>query len=100
MKFYALLFVCLAFFVSITAYNFYSGGSVTSKGIFTKQVKANDNPDNRTIIKFSHSKHLKDAGAQCTVCHSKAPNSVNALESLIPKKASCANCHDVEDKKE
>lgn len=100
MKFYALLFVCLTFFVSITAYNFYSGGSVTSKGIFTKQVKANDNPDNRTIIKFNHSKHLKDAGAQCTDCHSKAPNSVNALESLIPKKASCANCHDVEDKKE
>lgn len=54
--------------------------------------------DRSRLIKFSHKYHLTEIGAKCTDCHTAAPTSDRATDRLLPKKADCAQCHDVEDK--
>ncbi len=50
---------------------------------------------NKSIIKFSHSLH--DGAAECADCHVKVTESKSLGMSLLPAKAECAACHDVED---
>lgn len=44
-------------------------------------------------IKFSHKKHLEEAGAECSACHAAATTSENAADLLFPKHAECGACH-------
>ncbi|MBK7105663.1 MAG: cytochrome c3 family protein [Ignavibacteriae bacterium] len=50
---------------------------------------------NQSIIIFSHSAH--DGNAECADCHTNVAESSNLGKSLLPTKAECAACHDVED---
>ena len=54
--------------------------------------------DRSRLIRFSHKFHITEIGATCTDCHTAAPTSDRATDRLLPMKAACAQCHDVEDK--
>lgn len=54
--------------------------------------------DRSRLIRFSHKYHITEIGATCTDCHTDAAASDLASDRLLPKKAACAQCHDVEDK--
>ena len=54
--------------------------------------------DTSKILKFSHKKHVKDEGMDCTDCHTTIAMSTKANERNFPTMDICANCHDVEDK--
>ena len=84
-KFYLTIIACLIVYLGFTAYNF-SGFSISPV-------------HNSEIIKFNHTKHVKDNGVECKVCHDAA-NSDKAADVLLPVMKTCAGCHDVEDKKE
>jgi hypothetical protein len=49
----------------------------------------------RDDIRPSHPVHLAN-GVECSVCHASAPESKSGADDLLPTKAVCANCHDVE----
>lgn len=97
LKIYLLLLVSLILFITFTAYNV-----STSKGQqkVYHSVKKEPPQDNREVIKFSHTKHLKEAGMECRDCHTKAPGSEKSSDALTPVKPTCSACHDVEDTKE
>lgn len=89
MKIYKLYFaiaVCLIIYLGVTAYNIPK---------FTESKF-----DNKEIIKFNHTKHVKENGMKCEACHIVAPESEKATDVLLPIKKTCAGCHDVENKKE
>ena len=48
-------------------------------------------------IIFSHSLHVEDAEIGCTECHPKAEHAGGEVQTLLPAKGNCAQCHDVED---
>ncbi|MCF8266525.1 MAG: cytochrome C [Ignavibacteriales bacterium] len=54
-----------------------------------------DTKTNKEIIKFSHSVHAELA--TCAGCHTNVPESASLNDKLLPEKAACAECHDVED---
>lgn len=47
------------------------------------------------IIKFDHQVHSEDM--VCADCHSKVSDMETLADDLLPEKATCASCHDVED---
>ncbi len=51
---------------------------------------------NKDIIKFSHKKH---ESVECAACHKGVAESTSLNTRLLPEKAACADCHDVEDDK-
>jgi len=50
--------------------------------------------DGAKQIKFSHKKHVAEQGVGCTDCHTEAAASKLATDNILPKMATCANCHD------
>lgn len=95
-KFYIVFLGCAILFVTLTAY-VTTNKSLT--GIFGKSVATNS-ADNKDVIKFNHSKHIKDAGLTCKDCHKAAYESLKGTDNLMPSKSDCANCHDVKNEKE
>ena len=81
--FYAALAIMLVSFLTIAAINSSDGD---------EPVKTN-----KDIIKFSHSFHKELA--QCEECHTKVKESTSLNTRLLPEKAACATCHDVNDEK-
>lgn len=53
---------------------------------------------NKDIIKFSHAAHKEVT--DCAGCHTKASESTSLSDRLLPDKAVCATCHDVNDDKQ
>ena len=82
-KFYLVIFGFILTFLAITAFT-----TVNDNGI---------NKTNKDIIKFSHKTH--SGSIECDECHTKVPTSTSLTDRLIPEKAICAGCHDVEDEK-
>jgi len=48
-------------------------------------------------IIFSHQFHLSEADAECTDCHGKVKNSLDATDNLLPEMETCYSCHDEDD---
>jgi len=55
-----------------------------------------ESKSNKDIIKFSHKKH---EGVECAACHKGVAESTSLNARLLPEKAACADCHDVNDDK-
>ncbi|CUU07481.1 Doubled CXXCH motif (Paired_CXXCH_1), partial [Candidatus Kryptobacter tengchongensis] len=53
-----------------------------------------DNVKQWMNIKFSHRFHAENVGAECTDCHAGALTSEKSSDFLLPKQATCFNCHD------
>jgi hypothetical protein len=53
--------------------------------------------DRARVVKFSHKKHIGEIGAECAACHESAQTSRKSTDNLLPAKAACATCHDVQD---
>lgn len=53
-----------------------------------------DNVKQWMTVKFSHKFHAENVGAECTDCHGNALTSENSSDFLLPKMATCYNCHD------
>jgi len=96
-KIYIIIIVSLTLFLTFTAYNITTPKSQIQ--VFCS-LKKYVSEDNREIIKFNHSKHVKEAGMECKDCHVKATNSEKSTDALTPVKLTCSACHDVEDTKE
>ena len=45
-------------------------------------------------VKFSHRFHVRDAGVACADCHTLAPTSMLASDTLLAKHEQCRSCHD------
>ncbi len=84
LKYYSVFIVCLIIYILLSSYSLH----------FNIEYQRNDNRD---IIKFNHSIHIKEFKIKCITCHRKANNSENADDALTPDKPSCAKCHDVND---
>ena len=50
--------------------------------------------DRPTTIKFSHRFHVRDAGAACADCHTAAPTSKLASDTLLATHENCKSCHE------
>ena len=87
MKNRAALFVSIA---GIFLFLFFSG--------FNFPQEQNHVRNNKSIIKFSHKKHI-EAEVECVDCHSKAQESETISSDLMPTMDKCADCHDTEDEK-
>ena len=94
-KFYILFLFGLITFITFTAYVSFDKNLNRQFKLFGKTKVT----DNKSIIKFNHALHLKDAGLQCKDCHNKAAESVKASDNLNPVKKDCESCHDVKDQK-
>lgn len=66
-------------------------------GIVFAQKKGEDRS---SIIKFSHKFHIEEAGIECAACHAAATTSKFSSDNLLPVKADCAGCHDVQEPQE
>ncbi len=53
-----------------------------------------DNVKQWMNIKFSHKFHSENVGTECMDCHAGALTSENSSDFLLPKMATCYNCHD------
>lgn len=53
-----------------------------------------DNVKQWMNIKFSHKFHFENVGSECTDCHINALASEKSSDFLLPKQATCFNCHD------
>lgn len=62
----------------------------------TRDLTTRDWPDNGDAksLKFSHSKHVKDAGMACADCHTAAPASQKAADVLRAGHDQCKSCHE------
>ena len=81
--FYAALVLSLTCFLTIAA---------ISKADSVEQGKTN-----KEVIKFSHKFHKEIT--DCASCHTAVAESTSLTTRLLPEKAVCATCHDVEDEK-
>lgn len=77
---YFFLISAVIFSLALTAFKFNDG--------------TQENEQNDKVIKFSHQKH---SDASCTDCHSSVAENTALPDAELPKKESCASCHDVED---
>jgi hypothetical protein len=50
--------------------------------------------DTSTTIKFSHRFHVRDAGVACADCHTSAPTSKLASDTLLATHENCKTCHE------
>ncbi len=50
--------------------------------------------DQPTAIKFSHRFHVRDAGVACADCHTAAPTSRLASDTLLATHENCQTCHE------
>ncbi len=73
-----------------------SGIVILSSFLF---INAQDTPSLSKSPKFSHQKHLKDGGMECSDCHASIAQSTKAEDRNLPGHDVCQNCHDVEDDK-
>jgi hypothetical protein len=71
-----------------------SGILILSSFLF---INAQDNPSISKSLKFSHQKHVKDEGIECSDCHTSIAQSTKAEDRNLPGKYVCQTCHDVED---
>lgn len=62
-------------------------------GMPARSTESNGGPG----IKFSHKFHVETEAGDCVLCHENAPGSKFSSDNLLPAKAACAACHDVED---
>ncbi len=46
---------------------------------------------------FSHQLHIEENEIECQTCHTKSEESITGSEDLLPTRAICGNCHDVDD---
>ncbi|HKQ71525.1 MAG TPA: cytochrome c3 family protein [Polyangiaceae bacterium] len=53
-------------------------------------------PPQKLTIRFNHKKHVKEVGAKCESCHSKAKTSKSADDGLLPPGTTCDACHDTD----
>ena len=53
-----------------------------------------DEKDHSKYIKFTHTFHLKDAGAECVDCHHTAKASKLSSDNLLGDHESCKSCHE------
>jgi hypothetical protein len=51
-------------------------------------------PQQPSTVKFSHRFHVRDAGVGCADCHTAAPTSKLASDTLLAKHEQCQSCHD------
>jgi hypothetical protein len=51
----------------------------------------------KELIKFSHKRHVRELGAECSACHSTAAQSQLSQDRLLPTMEQCGACHDVAD---
>lgn len=94
-KFYLFFLIGVFTFLSVTAYITFDKDVAKKFSLFNKNKIA----DNKNIIKFNHSLHVKDNGMQCKDCHANALTSVKATDNLNPLMANCESCHDIKDQK-
>jgi hypothetical protein len=76
--------------------------SVTALGVFlvvaftamswSQEVAGAQNQSNG--VKFSHRFHVQEAGLACADCHTAAPTSTLASDTLFAKHENCQACHD------
>lgn len=57
----------------------------------------NDPVEQWALIKFSHKLHVTENGMECSDCHASADTSLISSDFLLPTKATCADCHEVDD---
>ena len=50
--------------------------------------------DQPATIKFSHRFHVRDAGVACADCHTAAPTSTLASDTLLATHENCKTCHE------
>lgn len=67
---------------------------------FQKPSYWQDPVDQWAQVTFSHKQHVEEIGAECSDCHAAADTSRFASDFLLPRKADCAVCHEVEDEAE
>ena len=53
-------------------------------------------PPQQVPLRFNHSFHITEAGAECLDCHGGAATSVSSADSLIPKEETCSDCHAID----
>jgi c(7)-type cytochrome triheme protein len=94
-KFYIFFLLGIFSFLSFSAYITFDKDITKKFNIYKK----NNTADNKNIIKFDHSLHIKTAGLQCKDCHDNAASSVKASDNLNPLMKNCESCHDVKDEK-
>ncbi|HWQ82545.1 MAG TPA: cytochrome c3 family protein [Ignavibacteria bacterium] len=94
-KFYIVFLGCALLFVTLTAY---VSKNKSLTGVFGKSELLNG-ADNKDVVKFNHSLHIKDASLACKDCHKGVYESVKGTDNLMPAKKDCAACHDVNDQK-
>lgn len=56
--------------------------------------------DDPTELIFSHRLHVEDQELECSDCHGGVAESEIGADNLLPTKAVCADCHDVDDEDE
>jgi c(7)-type cytochrome triheme protein len=94
-KFYIFFLIGIFAFLTSTAYISFDKDVAKKFDIYKK----NNISDNKKVIKFDHSLHLKTVGLACKDCHDNALKSVNASDNLNPLMKNCESCHDVKDEK-
>lgn len=60
----------------------------------------NDPVEQWRLVKFSHRLHVVETGMECADCHAGADTTRTAGDFLLPQKAVCADCHEVEDEQQ
>jgi len=53
-------------------------------------------PPQKITIRFNHTLHIKENGANCQTCHGKAKSSKIASDRLLPDGTTCDTCHDTD----
>lgn len=71
-----------------------SGILILSSFLF---INAQDKSGLSKLPKFSHQKHVKNEGIECSDCHTSIAHSTKSDDRNLPGHDVCQNCHDVED---
>ena len=68
--------------------------------VWYQSVSGLTTPNDGVELTFSHRLHVEDEELECADCHGAAAESETGIDNLLPAKAVCADCHDVEDEDE
>ncbi len=64
---------------------------------FSANYNANEEPDNKEVIKFSHSFHIEQT--DCETCHA-VTGSTSLKDRVMPSHENCGTCHEVDNEDE